>query len=1008
MVTKEFEKQYSQLNPAQKEAVDAIEGAIMVVAGPGTGKTKTLTLRIANILIKTQINPENILALTFTEAAAHEMRNRLIQIIGHDAYRVEITTFHSFCNYLIKRNQEEFSEIISSESANEIDQLEIIEQAMGNLELELLRPLGDLSYYVRPILSQINQLKQENITPEKLEGAIDSAEKEITSSSDLYHEKGAHKGKMKSQYLKTIKDLAKDKELLMVYKEYVRKMTELKKYDYNDMLLKVIEKFESHPYLLQLIQEKFQYFLVDEHQDTNAAQNKIVELLAGYFANPNLFVVGDEKQAIFRFQGATLENFLYFKKRYPNAKLINLAENYRSTKTILDATHKVILNNPQSENILVSAEGLIKKSLHPEENITIAKLSTPTMEQYWIAQKIRVLLQTTPAHEIAVLGRNNRDLYPLVSVFDAEQIPYVLISDNNILDDLYIQKFITLLKAISAPMRNEYIAQALFLSNFKLETLDVLRIIRERSVRKENIWDVLSGEEFINQTSFINRDALNSFINLFTDKDTGFISIAKNERFDRVFVNVLNDSGLLQEVLANEYSQEVLAKFTRLYEEVKNEIGKNLRFSIDDFLKYIDLLNEHNISLKQNNYTAPHGMVRLMTVHKSKGLEFDYVFLTKAYSGHWGNQRKRGLNFQIPWEELGLRLGENSDDGNSDERRLFYVALTRARKNIFISYSQSSEDGSEQTQSEFVTEIPEELIQSEEVSSFEKQYLLHQEKLFEVSDKSIIPSEVFTKEFVGEVFSKQGLSVSGLNNYLECPWRYFFVNLIRVPEMIEDPGLYGNAIHAALNRYLVALKRNKASKEILLDAFNEEILIQPISHENVERYTKRGVEALDGFFEKELVHVSKEIETELDIKGIRLNEDITINGKIDMIEILEKDFSVNVTDFKTGKVRSRNEIEGNVKNGTGNYKRQLVFYKLLLDRFRNGYFKMKKGVIQFVEPNEKGVYKKEEFEISKTEVKELLETIERVYSEIVNLSFWDKRCDDKECQYCRLRDFMIN
>lgn len=334
MVTKEFEKQYSQLNPAQKEAVDAIEGAIMVVAGPGTGKTKTLTLRIANILIKTQINPENILALTFTEAAAHEMRNRLIQIIGHDAYRVEITTFHSFCNYLIKRNQEEFSEIISSESANEIDQLEIIEQAMGNLELELLRPLGDLSYYVRPILSQINQLKQENITPEKLEGAIDSAEKEITSSSDLYHEKGAHKGKMKSQYLKTIKDLAKDKELLMVYKEYVRKMTELKKYDYNDMLLKVIEKFESHPYLLQLIQEKFQYFLVDEHQDTNAAQNKIVELLAGYFANPNLFVVGDEKQAIFRFQGATLENFLYFKKRYPNAKLINLAENYRSTKTI--------------------------------------------------------------------------------------------------------------------------------------------------------------------------------------------------------------------------------------------------------------------------------------------------------------------------------------------------------------------------------------------------------------------------------------------------------------------------------------------------------------------------------------------------------------------------------------------------------------------------------------------------------------------------------------------------
>ena len=172
MTSEEFEKQYKALNKAQKEAVNAIEGAVMVVAGPGTGKTKTLTLRIANILLKTQVNPENILALTFTESAAAEMRKRLLTIIGHDAYRVDITTFHSFCNNFIKRHQEEFAHIISSESINEIDQLEIIESCIESLDLKILKPLGDLLYYVQPVMRTIGNLKQENITPKEFEEGI--------------------------------------------------------------------------------------------------------------------------------------------------------------------------------------------------------------------------------------------------------------------------------------------------------------------------------------------------------------------------------------------------------------------------------------------------------------------------------------------------------------------------------------------------------------------------------------------------------------------------------------------------------------------------------------------------------------------------------------------------------------------------------------------------------------------------------------------------------------------
>ena len=189
MTSEEFQKQYKGLNTAQKKAVDAIEGPVMVVAGPGTGKTKTLTLRIANILLKTQVNPENILALTFTEAASYEMRKRLLSIIGQDAYRVEITTFHSFCNNFIRTHQEEFSEIIASENITEIEQLQIIEDIIKKGKFEKIKPLGDLMHYVKPSLSAINKLKMEKVSPSGFEKSLKEMEKDLNSREDLLNTK---------------------------------------------------------------------------------------------------------------------------------------------------------------------------------------------------------------------------------------------------------------------------------------------------------------------------------------------------------------------------------------------------------------------------------------------------------------------------------------------------------------------------------------------------------------------------------------------------------------------------------------------------------------------------------------------------------------------------------------------------------------------------------------------------------------------------------------------------
>lgn len=1011
MISQEFTKQYKNLNIAQKEAVDATEGAVMVVAGPGTGKTQVLILRIANILLKSQVNPENILALTFTEAAAYEMRKRLLSIIGHDAYRVDITTFHSFCNNFIKHHQEEFAHIIASVSINEIEQLEIIKTCLDSLTLTLLKPLGDLSYYLKPVLSQINELKRENVTPEAFGKAIDDFKKDLDALPDLYHEKGAHKGKMKSIYQKAYKDYEKNKELFKVYSEYQKKLFDNKKYDYNDMLLEVIQKFLEHPYLLQSLQEKFQYFLVDEHQDTNAAQNKIVELLCNYFENPNLFVVGDEKQAIFRFQGANLENFLYFKKMYPHAKLINLSENYRSTQTILDASYELILNNPKSTQILSEMAGLIKKTIHPEKRIELIKLRRADFEYIWIAEKIKDLIKTIPGHEIAVLARNNKDLDPLISVFDSFKIPYIVESDNNVLEDIDVQKLIILLRVIANPLNNhdEYTKKALLFDCFKIAPLDTIKIIRKSYEDKNSVWEILQDDKLLKELKIVSINKIAGFVKFFVDEEEGLIKKASNERFDKVFVDALNKSGLLQKILQKGHSQEILSRITRLYDMVKEEVGKNSLYTVSDFLKHIDLLSENDISLKQNAQILPKSVVRLMTVHKSKGLEFDCVFIINTSDGHWGNSKKRASLFNIPWENLSLRLSKGiEDDSNVDERRLFYVALTRARKSVFLTLSLTSQDGKEQIPSQFVNEIPESYIEEVDVSKFESKLLKQQEKLlgFKNEAKEKIGSLLFSRDYIAELFRRQGLSVSALNNYLECPWKFFFVNLIRIPESIDDAGLFGNAIHGAINRFIISLKKGKSSEDLLFKFFREELSLQSITENERERFENRGIDALKGFYLNRLKFLSKDSESETDIRGIRINEDLILNGKIDLIEPIEHGGFFNITDFKTGKAKSRNQIEGNIKGGDGNYKRQLVFYKILLDRYKNGFFKMKNGIIEFVEPTDKGEYRREIFEITKGEDKALLTQIEKVADEIINLKFWNSKCEEKDCKYCMLREYM--
>ncbi len=572
------------------------------------------------------------------------------------------------------------------------------------------------------------------------------------------------------------------------------------------------------------------------------------------------------------------------------------------------------------------------------------------------------------------------------------------------LEDIDVGKLILLLRAANNPNENEYVIKAMLMDCFEIPPLDVFKISTKRHEEKGKVWDIMQDTKKLEGLKVKDIDAIKKFIELFNGKG-GFIELANNKRLDEVFVEVLNKSGLLSKILERPHAQEILMRLARLYDEVKELVGRDGSYSLKDFIEYLDLLEEHKVSLKKNTHVIPEGMIRLMTVHRAKGLEFDYVFLINVYNTHWGNKLRRGARFNIPWEYLGKKLTDSFEDENSDERRLFYVALTRARKNVFITYSNTTNDGREQIASQFLTEIPDEFIENINVSSFEKKFNDNLQNIFKPTIK---PDTSFSKEFIKEVFIKQGLSVSALNNYLECPWKYFFNNLLRVPEKIDNSGLFGNAIHDAINQYVISLKKGKSTKEYLLKEFRESRYLLSISTDEIDRFVKRGEDALSGFYEERLKNLPKGVETELEIRGIRINDELFLNGKIDMIEPIDNNSGFNVYDFKTGGVKSRNVIEGKTANSDGNYKRQLVFYNILLNRYRNGFFKMNSGIIEFVEPNESGVYKREIFEISPQESEELLAEIKRVCDEIINLTFWSVECDKKECKYCKLSEYIKN
>ncbi len=812
-----FDEAYARLNDAQRRAVDTTEG-------PGTGKTQILALRIANILRTTDTDPASILALTFTESGVASMRARLVSLMGEAGYRVRVHTFHGFCNEIIRRYPDRFPDIIGREPLAELDAIGIIRDILDRERPEFLRPHGDPDYYVRDIIGKISEAKREHVGPENLRERIATARVAVESAEDLTHVRGPHAGKVKGKYADALRSLARADAFVTIFAAYEVALAAQHRYDFEDTIIAVIETLARDEELTRILQEEHQYLLADEHQDANGGQDELLTLLADFHEAPNLFVVGDEKQAIYRFQGASLENFLSFARRYPHAAVIPLTENYRSTQAVLDAAHALIASVAGHETIdrprLRAAAG------HAERLIAVLEVPDEDTERAVIARRIRTLIDAgVSPGEIAVLVRRNADVALVARALAHADIAHVAYGQDLALAQPVVADFTTFLRAAALPGDDTLLYPALLLPYSGISNADAYRLARLPAGFA--LIEVLTDRAQLATLGVRDVGACDAFGTLVEQTLRGSVPLLVC--IERLLVR----SGALAHLMAQPDVFSQLAAMRAFFRYLSDTLDAHPEYGFTDLLNALDAARTYRLSVTAPASRTPVA-VSVMTVHRAKGMEFNHVFIPQVHDRLWGEGRQR--------ERLPLPLhGAPGGTAADDERRLFYVAMTRARETLTLTHAATATDGTARTPSRYLAELighcAHEVLDAPEVDTFVAPEAVSAQGLSEEERQLLLLR-----------LAEQGLSVTALNNYLESPWKYFFLNLLRIPSARPPHLLYGSAVDAALKWYADERAAERTpDADALIGAFSREIARMPFSRQDRETYRARGETALRGY-----------------------------------------------------------------------------------------------------------------------------------------------------------------
>ncbi len=1199
----QFAERYQKLNKPQKKAVDTIEGPLLVVAGPGSGKTEILSLRVAKILKETQVLPSNILCLTFTESAEINMRDRLAKLIGHEAYRVSIHTFHDFSVNIIQRYPEFFYKGAIFSAADPISQIGILEELFENLPHDrLLRSYHPEQgfVYLSDVSKTIANLKRSGITPDELEEILalnkeafatirevivpvldktiskktieevsvalkqlvgrggagghakanagvdkaanspvsaanaarratpfstltDAVALSLTETIKMCEETGKNEplSKWKSKYLKpddTGKKVFRDElnaskmlEVAEMYRKYREEMHRRGFYDFDDMILDVIEALEKNPRLRYELQEQYQYMLVDEFQDTNNAQMRILKLLADAPVNegkPNIMVVGDDDQAVYKFQGAVLSNILNFRTMFNEVETVIMTNNYRSTQDILDiATHIIRKGEgrlesliPEMDKTLIASNPSLKSgsigtadgrggTAGVHAGIVHKEFDTSLHEYHFVSREIKKLIDAGKQPEdIAVIARKHKQLEALVPYMQGARVPIRYEREQNVFLEPHVAeliimaRFVSTLAAKETAEADEFLPKILSFSFWALPRkviwqisrtahsegrawLDVMQDadikstepraaqiaeflmdlgVRSQSEPLEKILDIMIGahvalasdsedDDFEHGSEEGGDEGDNA-----TKKALPKKSIAHTQPFASPFKEYYFNKSRFEHARAEYLSfLSSLRVFVKALREYKGKAGTHDTLLIKDLVDFVDIHQKNNISLNDESpFANARNAVNLLSAHKAKGLEFDTVFVLSCQDEVWAGRgmiKKISMPLNLPIDPAG--------DNEDDQLRLFYVALTRAKRNLYMTSYKVNDDGAPSEKLRFLVP-PENADEALKNEALRKMYIPDVSNLAgegnatvagsasgETSggNKSESPetSELLTASwllyhtppFLGEetellrsLLDNYQLSVTHLNNYLNVakggPQLFLEQNLLRFPQAKTPSGSYGSAVHRALERLSVQFRYDGGNNGKLVDEdtfiewFKHYLTLERTSRQDFKLYSEKGEKALRNFYVQKKNEFKATDKTEVNFKdqGVLVNSSAHLTGKIDrMIDL--GGGALEVHDYKTGKPKlswqGKDDYE---KIRLYEYERQLLFYKILVENAKDfaGRYKVERGVLEFIEPvpgsvkgAESGKLSDLSLNIDKEKVERTAALAVKVYQKIINLDFPD-------------------
>lgn len=975
-----FNTLVSRLTPEQLAAAKQLTGPVMVIAGPGTGKTTLLTARLGFLLQTTddQVNPANILCLTYTDNAAREMKERLVALIGPTGEKVKICTFHAFCFEIIESHSSLFSDE-KLEPATELERKLLINYIIENLPPENILQNYSLNakYEVKTLLGLFTEIKKENID---VDATILQCKSRIGSLPTLpeFLYKNSRKGlynagdPKKDAIAKEVGRLNKIIARLELFKEYERRMRDAGKYDFEDMLLWVIEKLDTNEELLLTLKERFQYILVDEFQDTNGAQFRILKyLIADADNNPNVFCVGDEDQCIFEFQGARIENLQSFRTQYAeHLRTHVLTNNFRSTQPILESAMNVIANNKMR---LANDKKLVAcRQIHSPVQPSVVSFETSLHELAWVANKVEELCQQgAKPSDIAVLNLRNNSLLEFSRYLDALKIPYSISRKQNALENFCVVQLLQIISYLEAeattPGRSDHLLYHILHQHiFKVDAADLQRLSL-MMCRQNSLWaDVIGDEELLSKAKLKAPHKVVEVFNLLCSWRKDVFNMPVYHLITRIIEDI-QLYGYLKNCKNGLTDTFAIISFV---EFVKAESERKSDFSIAYLLDTVNKMLQFEVSIPVEIQSNEKG-VTLSTLHSSKGSEYKYVFVTGCDDKAWVNKPN----------DSSLQVKPTSDLEKESRRRLFYVACTRAKDELYITYNNSP--------SCFVTEMNIE-VQSPVIDDTDiARYMMLQ------PGENPVVITIHEKEMLRGLVKNFKLSASSLETFQRCKIEFYFTCLLKVPAGDTAYQVYGKAVHAALAQAFDEAKKDSKGEFPSVNSFIQyfkermEEGRNQITPDDYSRMLARGNKFLPGFYESHSrsgwsADSQSEVSISTHFSGV------PITGRIDNVENIGGN-QYHIRDFKTG--------QRNLDKKVGEIDAQMVFYKILWESAGKG--TIIRATFEYARPDGKGKFPVHEAKLSDDAVESMKKSIPEVYAQILNLDF-STGCGKPDCSWCRL------